>query len=57
MIPNLKEHEFDYLYEQLTSVSLYVYEYYDSLQNPSVNMKEDWKILSVLIGFNDLCLG
>lgn len=31
MIPNLKEHEFDYLYEQLTSVSLYVYEYYDSL--------------------------
>ena len=27
MIPNLKEHEFDYLYEQLTSVSLYVYEY------------------------------
>lgn len=44
MVPNLKKHEFTYLYEQLTL-------------NPSVNMKDDWKLLSILIGFNDLCIG
>jgi phospholipase B1 len=44
MIPDLKKHEFKYLYEQLT-------------KNPKVNLKEDWKLLTILIGYNDLCLG
>eukprot|EP00731_Ephydatia_muelleri_P026765 Em0018g865a len=44
MIPNLVTHEFDYLYAQLTS-------------NPEVDMANDWKLLTVFVGINDLCLG
>ena len=44
MVPNLVTHEFDYLYTQLTS-------------NPEVDMANDWKLLTVFVGANDLCLG
>lgn len=27
------------------------------VQHPEVNMQNDWKLLTILIGANDLCLG
>jgi phospholipase B1 len=42
MVSDLVNHEFDYLLKMLKS-------------NPSINFKEDWKVLSILIGANDLC--
>ena len=26
-------------------------------QNPNVDIEKDWKLLTILIGANDLCLG
>lgn len=42
MVEDLVNHEFDYLLKQLNS-------------NPNINMEEDWKLLTILIGANDLC--
>jgi phospholipase B1 len=42
MVENLPTHEFDYLHKQVT-------------ENKKINMAEDWKLLTLLIGANDLC--
>eukprot|EP01113_Clastostelium_recurvatum_P050823 TRINITY_DN971_c0_g1_i1.p1 TRINITY_DN971_c0_g1~~TRINITY_DN971_c0_g1_i1.p1 ORF type:complete len:368 (-),score=69.39 TRINITY_DN971_c0_g1_i1:122-1225(-) len=42
-ITDLVTHEFDYLLGQLKS-------------NAKIDMKNDWKVLTILIGANDLCL-
>ena len=62
LLPNLVSHEFNYLLKQLQNVrNKYSYMYTTILdariQNPNVNMEKDWKMLTILVGFNDLCLG
>eukprot|EP01111_Echinosteliopsis_oligospora_P007538 TRINITY_DN2273_c0_g1_i2.p1 TRINITY_DN2273_c0_g1~~TRINITY_DN2273_c0_g1_i2.p1 ORF type:complete len:222 (-),score=57.57 TRINITY_DN2273_c0_g1_i2:153-818(-) len=42
MIEDLVKHEMKYLMDQLTS-------------NPAININEDWKLITILIGANDLC--
>lgn len=42
MVMNLYTHEFNYLLKMLKS-------------NPNINMEEDWKLLTIFIGANDLC--
>lgn len=42
MVEDLVNHELDYLIKQVK-------------EHPSINLKEDWKILTLLIGANDLC--
>jgi len=42
MVGDLVTHEVDYLVKQVKN-------------HPQVNIKEDWKILTILIGANDLC--
>jgi len=42
MIMNLPLHEMDYLLEQV-------------LRNPNVDVANDWKMLTILIGANDIC--
>jgi hypothetical protein len=42
MVSDLVSHEFDYLLKMVKS-------------NPKINFEEDWKVLSILIGANDLC--
>jgi hypothetical protein len=42
MVSDLVTHELDYLLGQLKA-------------NPNINMKEDWKLLTLFIGANDLC--
>lgn len=39
---NLVPHETDYIMQQLKA-------------NPMINMEEDWKLLTLLVGANDLC--
>jgi len=42
MIMNLPTHELDYLLQQVYN-------------NPAINIEKDWKLLTVLIGANDIC--
>ena len=42
MVSDLVTHELDYLLTQLKA-------------NPLINMQEDWKLLTIFIGANDLC--
>jgi phospholipase B1 len=42
MVADLVSHELDYLIKQVKA-------------NPMINLKEDWKLLTILIGANDLC--
>ena len=42
MVSDLVTHELDYLIKMLKA-------------NPDINFDEDWKVLSILIGANDLC--
>lgn len=42
LVSNLVTHELDYLIRTLKG-------------NPAINMNEDWKLLTILIGANDLC--
>jgi len=42
MVTDLVTHEFNYLLAQLKA-------------NPNIDMEEDWKLLTILIGANDLC--
>ncbi|XP_065915128.1 phospholipase B1, membrane-associated-like [Dysidea avara] len=44
MIPNLVKHELKYLLEQLK-------------RNTKIDMENDWKLLTILVGANDVCLG
>ena len=65
MVPNLVSHEFKYLLEQLKSVS------HDRIcssecgvliiiimqHSHTFDMRNDWKLMTILIGANDVCLG
>lgn len=42
MVSDLVTHELDYLLKELNA-------------NPNINMAEDWKLLTIFIGANDLC--
>lgn len=42
MVEDLVRHEIDYLIKQVK-------------ENKNINLKEDWKLLTILIGANDLC--
>jgi len=42
IVANLPTHQMDYLLKELKA-------------NPAINMKEDWKLLTIFIGANDLC--
>lgn len=42
MVADLNVHEYDYLVSQLTTI-------------PGIDMQNDWKVLTLLIGANDLC--
>ncbi|XP_019859140.1 PREDICTED: phospholipase B1, membrane-associated-like [Amphimedon queenslandica] len=44
MLSNVNKEEYKYLYEQVS-------------KNSKIDMKNDWKLLTILAGFNDLCLG
>lgn len=42
MVDDLDKHEFNYLIKQMAN-------------NPNIDMQNDWKVLTLLIGANDLC--
>ena len=59
MLPDLVTHEFAYLVEQLkkASQSSKLQPNNISVQHPEVDFENDWKLMTILAGFNDLCLG
>ena len=66
-MPNLVSHEFKYLLEQLkfvsqgrfkrTSASYVFLLLLCSMHSHVVDMKNDWKLMTILVGANEICLG
>ncbi len=65
MIPNLVTHEWRYMEQQLREVATVCLPVCLhaaitgtlSLQHKDIDMDNDWKLLTLFIGANDLCLG
>lgn len=64
MITDVVKHELSYLIQQVKEVAMYTKINSETLcftmvfaQNKDVDMEKDWKLLTILIGANDLCLG
>ena len=63
MVTDLVSHELEYLLDQLTNVRGKLnFQCTTSIilfhpQNKEVDMKNDWKLLTLFIGVNDICRG